>query len=399
VSDAGWAALCDGPLRDAALGTIAEIADALREIRVADSTLTGHAGIALLYGYLRRTDGDDRWDAPLMFHLEQALDGAARDPLPPGLYGGFAGTAWVVAHEIDDDGSADIDLALGELVARPWHGPYDLIGGLVGLAVYALERLPRPAAVEQLSHIVDRLGELARPTATGLTWWSDPRFIGPARHDHADGYYNLGLAHGVPGVIAVLGHVCGLAATRDRARPLLDGAVRWLLAQRRGDGADSSFAHLAGEASDSRTAWCYGDPGVAIALLGAARRVGEPAWERAAIAIALRAAARPLDRTGVSDAGLCHGAAGVAHIFNRLYQATGRAELADAARRYVAYTLALRRPGIGIAGYLADEVGDDPDTCATSQADLLTGAAGIALALLAAATAVEPRWDRVLLTS
>jgi hypothetical protein len=36
-----------------------------------------------------------------------------------------------------------------------------------------------------------------------------------------------------------------------------------------------------------------------------------------------------------------------------------------------------------------DEVGDDPG--------LLTGAAGVALVLLAAATPVEPAWDRALL--
>jgi lantibiotic modifying enzyme len=404
-----WAPLCDGPLGDAARAAIADIAAALRDTEVADSTLTGHAGIALLYGYLLQVDPDERWQAALEFHLDRAIDGATIQPLPPALHGGFAGTAWVLQHVQDGDGcdgadaagtdsGAEVDDAIRALVARPWTGPYDLIAGLVGLAVYALERLPRPGAIEILGHVVDRLGEQARETAGGLTWWSDPRFIGPASAEHPDGYYNLGLAHGVPGAIAVLGHACAVDATRGRARPLLDGAVRWLLAQHRA-GADTRFAHLAGEPGDSRTAWCYGDPGIATALLGAARHAGVPDWERAALDIALAAAARPIERTGIRDAGLCHGTAGIAHIFNRLYRATGRPELAAAARRYLAHTLELRRPGAEIAGYIAHEVSDDPAIRATCQADLLTGAAGIGLALLAATTAVEPAWDRVLLTS
>ena len=41
----------------------------------------------------------------------------------------------------------------------------------------------------------------------------------------------------------------------------------------------------------ARSAWCYGDPGVAVALLLAARDVDEPGWELAATELALRAAA------------------------------------------------------------------------------------------------------------
>jgi lantibiotic modifying enzyme len=404
-----WSPVCGGALAAAARRSAIEIAEALREIEVADSTLTGHAGIALLYSYLQQVEPDARWQAALEFHLDRALDGAASQPLPIALHGGFAGTAWVIEHvqdadagagdsDADDDAGAEVDAAIHAAVSQRWTGPYDLIAGLAGLAVYALERLPRPGAIEILGGVLDRLAELARETADGLTWWSDPRFIGPACAEHPDGYYNLGLAHGVPGVIAVLGRACELDATRGRARPLLDGAVRWLLAQRRPSG-ETRFAHLGGEHGDSRTAWCYGDPGAAIALVAAARGAGVPDWEHAALDIARAVAARPVERTGIRDAGLCHGTAGVAHILNRLHHATGRPELADAARRYLAHTLELRRPGGGIAGYAAHDVPDDPATRATCQADLLTGAAGIGLALLAATTAVEPRWDRVLLTS
>src|SRR5258707_545491 len=51
----------------------------------------------------------------------------------------------------------------------------------------------------------------------------------------------------------------------------------------------------------------------------------EPAWEVDAVRIALRAADRPGEKSGVVDSGLCHGAAGLGHLFNRTYQGHRRA--------------------------------------------------------------------------
>ena len=70
---------------------------------------------------------------------------------------------------------------------------------------------------------------------------------------------------------------------------------------------------------------------IAAALMVAARKVGEPAWEREAVALA-RSAALRLGETSITDAGLCHGTFGASHLFNRMYQATGEASLGDAAR-------------------------------------------------------------------
>lgn len=82
---------------------------------------------------------------------------------------------------------------------------------------------------------------------------------------------------------------------------------------------------------------------------------------------------------GAVDAGLCHGSAGLAHIFNRHWQATGERVFADAARRWFGRTLA-RIDHVSGGGFLS-------------------GRAGVALALLHAASAREPTWDRVLLLS
>jgi hypothetical protein len=95
------------------------------------------------------------------------------------------------------------------------------------------------------------------------------------------------------------------------------------------------------------------------------------------------------------DAGLCHGACGLGHLFNRIYQSSRDEALADAARFWFKEVLRMRRPGRGVGGYEAWE----PDRGWIADPSFLTGAAGIALALLAATTSKEPEWDRALLVS
>jgi hypothetical protein len=85
--------------------------------------------------------------------------------------------------------------------------------------------------------------------------------------------------------------------------------------------------------------------------------------------------------------------------FNRLFQATGEECFAEAARFWLERTLAMRQPGRGIGGYLSWSPGEDGALAWRAEPGLLTGAAGVALALLAAATPVEPSWDRMLLAS
>ena len=363
----------------------------------------GTAGLAVLHGYLAQAGLGPESEAVARRCLRHATAAMAERPGSASLYSGLTGVGWAISHlrarwpgRDDEDDLAEIDeVLLDHLDQSPWRGEYDLIEGLVGFGVYALERLPRPGATACLGRVVDRLAETAEPQGNGVTWWTDPVWVAPeTRAEYPRGYYNAGLAHGIPGVIGLLGRVCAAGVARDKARSLLDGAVRWLLDQ---DGPESFPYWVApGAAGDTaRLAWCYGDPGVAAALLGAARHVEEPAWESAALAIARRAAERPDEESGVKDAGLCHGSAGLAHLFNRMFQATGEPRLAEAARSWFEQTLAMRRPGRGIGGYEAWE----PGGARSADRGLLTGATGIALALLAATTDIEPLWDRMLLVS
>ena len=406
--DAAWA--------DAAVAAVAEaIGEAPCASRYAAADLcSGESGIALFFEYLGRARpgagyGDIAWA-----RLERAIDGLDALRQSPGLYMGFSGVAWAVEHlqgepggeDDGEDPNEDVDAVLLTLLRKsPWPFDYDLTSGLVGFGVYALERLPRPAAVACLELVVDRLAEIASPRPEGLGWLTPPHLVPGVNRDYfPQGYENLGLAHGSPGIIAVLARICAAGIALERARPLLAGAVEWLLAQKLPAGLWSVFPLSIGpgiEPRPARAAWCYGDPGIALALLAAGRVAGEPAWEREALALARSIARRPVEHCGVVDAGLCHGALGLAHLLNRLYQATGDPELLAAARAWFGRSAGYWRPGQGIGGFLALTPPEGEVNRLEWNADpsFLSGAAGMALALLAATSGIEPDWDRLLLVS
>jgi hypothetical protein len=188
--------------------------------------------------------------------------------------------------------------------------------------------------------------------------------------------------------------------SKDKARALLEDAVRWTLAQELPEGASSRFPSWISPGrtpESSRLGWCYGDLGIAWALLGAARWARQPAWEEQARRIALSAAAIAPAQARVSDAGICHGAAGIGHLLNRFFQSTGDPRFADSARAWLEAALRLRRPGEGIDGYLHFMHEPGKASRWLAEPGILTGAAGIGLTLLAASGACEPRWDRFLL--
>jgi hypothetical protein len=371
------------------------------------SVAGGAAGFAVLNAYLAVATDDPTAEERALVWLERAFDG-----LGPGsdasLYGGAAGVAWVSEHisqllgiEDADPDEAMESALLQVLTPSQWRSDFDLVSGLAGYGVYALERLPRPGAHVCLERVVELLDELAERTQDGITWFSPPALLPEHQLEGApDGYYNLGVAHGVPGVAALLAAAAAAGVAAEQARTLADGAVDWLLAQRLPEGAGSSLAFWIApgrEPEPARAAWCYGDPGAAAALLAADRALGGTRWAAEALTIAQGAAARAPGDSGVEDAWLCHGAAGLAHLFNRMHQTSGDASLAEAARGWFERTLEMRATdGGGFGGYrpLPDRERYDGDGAA-----LLTGAAGVALALLAATTDVEPGWDRLLAIS
>jgi lantibiotic biosynthesis protein len=305
----------------------------------------GHAGIALFYAYLAAA-----WEGPQAARqawssLECAVEELSQGQSSGvGFFTGMSGIAWTCHHlhrllagEASAETTAEVDAALIEVVnQRPWRWEYDLIYGLAGIGCYALDHPDRRLAASLLDSILARLEELATVTPDGVTWLTPAHFLPPALvANYPAGWYNLGVAHGVPGVIGLLARMAEAGFGGDRARRLLIQAVRWLLSQQRIlDGGSRFPTHLSptGTGPSSRSAWCYGDPGVAAVLWRAARAAGRPTWAEHALTLAQRDIRRP--RRGWSTPGSA-----------MVLLASGTSTTGSTRRRVSSVLLSRRAPG------------------------------------------------------
>jgi hypothetical protein len=373
-----WDPILEGDLAQRARDVLVEVVEAL-----ATAAAPSHER-ALFWTYANASLDDDPRLADRVTGLAEAAMGQfgadlERLPAELALHGGLTGWAWTAVHVADgvEPLLAAVDAALVGALAQPWTGDYDLISGLVGFAVYLLERGDTPDAKVGLARIVEQLEARATRSEAGIAWFTPPEGVGEAhRARYPDGHFNCGVAHGVPGVIAVLGK---LAAGDGQVSALRDEAARWLLAQRLPDG---TFPAAAGGAY-ARTAWCYGDPGVVIALWDAVPRTTRDE-------LAASWTSRPA--VGIRDAGVCHGSAGLAHLANRMFQATRDPRYRTVARDWIADTLDRHRPGEGVGGFTMERAGKP-----LVSAGFLEGTIGVALVLLAGLAPIEPLWDRLLL--
>jgi hypothetical protein len=413
----GWRPILSGTTAQQALLAVDAIAKSIPSIAPPTgeqdpSLANGQAGLALLYTWLAQTRRTPQPDVLAWQYLDRAIEAVSTQTMDASLYGGFPGVAWaaeLVDHLLDpdaEDRNEAVDEALLTLLARAnlWPAAHDLVVAATGLGVYALQRYPRPSAIECLHRVVERLHEHAQRDEHGIFWWTPPAGIlhAESRKEYPSGRADLGLAHGAAGAIALLGGICGTGVESQVAGPLLEGSVSWLLAHSVATDAGPTFPIWLApdfQPSSARCAWCYGDPGIAAALLLAARGVGSTDWEQTAVALACRAAERPPEKTGVRDACFCHGTAGLAHIYNRMYQATGEPKLGRAAVYWLERTLDFYRLARGNGGSWVQASPDRAEEGPWTGIGLLEGAAGVALVLLAATTPVEPLWDRMFLVS
>lgn len=389
MSDGHWPPILTGPVASAARDAARAISDDLaRETIAVEPGDT--AAVALFFAYAAGEWDDDATNAAYARAVERLVAQLDGEHSYLHLFGGLAGDGWVLAH-IAGDGAAEaldaIDRALlDQLASTP---AYDLGEGLVGFGVYFVERLVNdPAAAlprDGLARVVAQLVARSRAQPDGAAWETT-----------RDGrtFLDCGAAHGAAGVIALLGKAHELGVASDPS--LLAAAMSWLWAQAGPVTPRGRFpAQVAPPraAHPTRTAWCYGDPGVALLTWSACTRSGaSTADARALVALV---AERDPQATGIVDAGLCHGASGLGHLLGRAYAASGDAALRAASTRWFERALAFRRAG-GIGGFWSPPPGGQAGDWSPAPG-FLEGATGIGLTLLGALGTAEPAWDRLLL--
>jgi hypothetical protein len=387
----------------------------------------GYAGTAILFGAADARWPGEGWDRAGHRHLAAAVAAMeAHTPVNASLYAGLAGIGF--AAQVLAGGreryrrllsAVDAELlpqaeAVIDRVEATSGGPassFDVISGLSGIAVYLLTRRDEPTVRPVLERLLSALAGLLRDEGRPRRWHTPNRFLSPAvRRGNPHGNLNCGLAHGLPGPVALLALARLDGVEPADATEALRVAACWLADQRidREDGPDwPNTVSLTAEGAAvappvthraGRATWCYGTPGVARALWLAGEALDDPALRTLAVDTMRAVVARPAPARLITTPTFCHGTAGLVQIVADFARDTGQPELVTAAA--------------GIAAELADQ--HDPRSAlgfrdveasgvAIDHPTLLDGAAGVALALIGAAgpdPAPDPgraRWQRLFL--
>lgn len=388
------------------------------------SLLTGSAGPALLDRALWRATADETWADRARDALAAAARSTVEDPLRGPGTDGTGGLLLAVADAASDDDRYRPSLralasrAAEQVSALPPTDPrgqgesaVDVVAGRAGAVLGLVAACDADPGGDQVraatAAVVADLVRSCPPAAPGpvghlaVRAGSGEAVDRAAAHPH--GHVDLGVAHGLPGVLAAL----AAARTAGTDVPGLEDAMRALVGVVVGravhDDAGLTWTSTAGTAPDgswlpvdehpARPGWCYGSPGVAAALASAARAVGDEELRALALGALAAEVARGSFARGLPSPTLCHGTAGMLAAALATASTTGGASAVAAAG---AARDALLR-GLDPAAPLGVRDEEVPGV-RVDNAGLLCGATGVALALLdaAAPTRTTPTTARLL---
>ncbi|GAA1095856.1 lanthionine synthetase C family protein [Nocardiopsis metallicus] len=363
---------------------------------------TGHLGPALLH-LMHDPDRAHPW-------IQAATSGGLTTDRAT-LFYGLPALAFVLSYAPEDRYTRDRALLTRHLTdlahhrtrtahqridqhRTPTYSEYDLISGLTGIGVALMRTAPHSTALEQVLTYLVRLTE-PLPTDQGHKpgWWvhHDPRMINDPAFPH--GHMNLGMAHGISGVLAFL----SLNHRAGRHVPGQQGAIRRLcetldLWQR----SDTHGSWWPGWVTTPHPeqqpqplnrpgppSWCYGTPGIARARQLAGRALQDYTLQHTAEHALLACVQRANHQNSSNDDGLCHGSSG---LLQTLLRATH-----DHATTTQANELAQATDEIQAALMKSPRSGEATDI------GLLEGRTGTALVLSTRTGSHTPAWDTLLL--
>jgi lantibiotic modifying enzyme len=395
------------------------------------SLAQGYAGLVLLWGQLDRCFPGEGWDAIAHQHLEIAAHGAAMHmQIMPSAFGGLSGLAfvtWYVSRggvryqrliRTLDQNLLKRLMPLIASVSNQHHGvpvyTFDVISGLSGIALYLLCRLDLPEMRLALVDLVRCLVALSSEE-NGLPRWYSPAHC--LRGDELmlkhfpNGNLNCGLSHGIPGPLGALSLASLSGITCEGLDEAIDRLAMWLLAHRLDDEWGINWPTAVGilppgrpegriaspnmsPSGPSHTAWCYGSPGIARSLYFAGLALQKTNYCELATQAIETVLRRPSAARRIESPTFCHGVAGLLEIVLRFARDIPSTMLQSEAITLAGQIFRHYEPD-SLLGFRSMEL----ENRRVDQPGLLDGAPGVALVLLAAATNVDPNWDRIFLLS
>jgi len=377
---------------------------------VSISFASGHTGIAMFYGYYYLLTKNEEHRDKCESIIERLINRVSvQEKISHTLCDGIAGVAFCANHlmerkviDADPDFLDDIDdFLLRSCMNKLNKANYDLLHGGLGIATYLFHRGERNYG--SLSDVVDALHRRSVITDQGQFWiWTmdsskdkKPRV-------------NFGLSHGLASIVGFLSHLVKKDMGGEHTRTMLRNTVAYI--RNRSNPKYSKMflpdTRLAFDVEPdverntlkgrSRLAWCYGDLGASLPMIDAAEALNDNDLKELSLWMAGNCVLKKtFEETGVADGGLCHGYAGSAHIYNRLFLKTGDRLFKGASEHWTEELFRFIDHHGGIE--LFKDFNGLTKELETSHT-FLKGSAGAGLALISLLDSnISPDWDQVLL--
>lgn len=384
----------------------------------------GWPGTAMFFAELGRRDSS--WLLTADRHVRCAVDSLKQH----GSSGLFAGPASVLAavmalephykvlrSRLTEWVAQDQLTRLAEATSRREPGvawsSYDTMNGLggTGRLLLAAEQgtattdpLLHEAVVATINHLCSLAEDICVHDVSVPGWWV-PQELQPVEQDriaYPRGDFNLGLAHGVAGPLAFLSQAFRAGYNSARVSDAIAIMSQWLAQWALSDSFgiywpcrvswEDEAARKQGMSLTppfTRTAWCYGAPGVAAALHQAGTATADDTLLRLADDSNAAIMRRPVPDWRIAGSTICHGLSGVlAAVLSSTTQPA--MEVLGPFLRHHASQLAAQLTPSAPFGYVhempSSPMGWQHDSAAVllNGAGLLEGAAGVGCALLLA---------------
>jgi hypothetical protein len=430
-----WQPLQSLELRREIEGVVRAVAERIKMAPLQDEIdlANGLAGRCLLYALMDRLYPDEGWDM-VGHQCLVAIQGHLNNKGTAGLslFTGLSGILMAVktlsrggtryGKMMDSMLQGMVNVLPGQL--HHLHGKmidhlempdFDTISGVTGigrtLLAFADRAEVRALLEDVLLYLVELSGEKEVFGQQVAAWHvsSQNQFQEKDKSVYPQGNFNLGLAHGIAGPLALLSLAMRqgieVQGQREAIRTNVQHLLKWVREDQNGPvwtGRVSFEEWVAGEINVGvtkltlRDSWCYGAPGIARAVWLAGDVLGERSWQQLA-EDSFRGIAGRTDNRFLTSPIICHGWGGVLQFVQRMHADTGLEEL-DVLREELVRILLdsySEEYPFGFADTFTEEGVDMVD----HRLGLLEGAIGPALALLGVLTDEQTDWDAVLLIS
>ena len=209
-----------------------------------------------------------------------------------------------------------------------------------------------------------------------------------------NGKVNLGLAHGIPGILKFCIQCYNQNICIEEAKSLGQHIIHYLINHKNDSSAISTFPYTVETGKEltkeSRLAWCYGDLSTGFILYQGGIAFNDATTVNFALHILEQSTERrSTEHTGVADARICHGAAGIAHIYNKMWHYTQNPVFEEGCDYWIQKTIDYIEHDKNNIKYEQQHPAEEPDI---ENSGLLYGNIGIGLVLLSYLTG-DFSWD------